>query len=154
LLDKQRQPVFLLGIRPMVLTDKVDVGVFEAAGRALKYPVDQTVVIATGLYQIATGKEKADVGSVVRIADEFQNAFSISTERGIQLLMMLSVYLGLFNLLPLPALDGGRLVFLGYEMVTRRRANPKIEAMIHMGGIMVLGVLMILVTIKDCSRFF
>ncbi len=154
LLDKQQQPVFLLGIRPMVQSDKVAVGVFEAAGRALKYPVDTTVMIVTGLYQIATGEEKADVGSVVRIADEFQNAFSISTERGILLLMMLSVYLGLFNLLPLPALDGGRLVFLGYEMVTRRRANPKIEAMIHMGGIMVLGVLMILVTIKDCSRFF
>ena len=63
--------------------------------------------------------------------------------------MMLSVYLGLFNLFPLPALDGGRLVFLGYEMVTRRRANPKIEATIHMGGIMVLGVVMVLVTLRD-----
>ena len=66
------------------------------------------------------------------------------------LLMLLSVYLGLFNLLPLPALDGGRLVFLTYELVTRRRANPKIEAMTHMGGIMVLGVVMILVTLRDC----
>jgi regulator of sigma E protease len=64
--------------------------------------------------------------------------------------MLLSVYLGLFNLLPLPALDGGRLVFLTYELVTRRRANPKIEAMTHMGGIMVLGVVMILVTLRDC----
>jgi regulator of sigma E protease len=67
--------------------------------------------------------------------------------------MMLSVYLGLFNLLPLPALDGGRLVFLGYELVTRRRANPKIEAMVHMSGIMVLGVVMILVTLHDCHVF-
>ena len=127
-------------------------------GRALKYPVDQTKNIVRGLYQIVTGKEKADVGSVVRITDEFKQAFEVSFERGIQLLMMLSVYLGLFNLFPLPALDGGRLVFLGYEMVTRRRANPKIEAMIHMGGILVLGVILILVTIKDCrhvgSRLF
>ncbi len=148
------EPTLLLGIQPEAQTDKIDVGVFEAAGRAIKYPVDQTKVIAMGFYQIITGREKADVGSVVRITDEFKQAFEVSFERGIQLLMMLSVYLGLFNLFPLPALDGGRLVFLGYEMVTRRRANPKIEAMIHMGGILVLGVLLILVTIKDCSRLF
>ena len=72
---------------------------------------------------------------------------------GLQLLMVLSVYLGMFNLFPLPALDGGRLVFLGYEMVTRRRANPKIEAMVHMAGIMVLGVVMILVTLRDFHVF-
>jgi regulator of sigma E protease len=146
--------VYRLGIQTAVQTDKIKIGIGEAAVRAVKYPVQQTKAIAAGLYSIVTGKEKADVGSVVRIADEFKQAFEISFERGIQLLMMLSVYLGLFNLFPLPALDGGRLVFLGYEMVTRRRANPKIEAMIHMGGILVLGVLLILVTIKDCSRLF
>ena len=152
--DKADKPIFLLGIRPGVQTDKVDVGVGEAAALAIEFPVKQTKAIVAGLYSIITGKEKADVGSVVRITDEFKQAFEVSFERGIQLLMMLSVYLGLFNLFPLPALDGGRLVFLGYEMVTRRRANPKIEAMIHMGGILVLGVLLILVTIKDCSRLF
>ena len=72
---------------------------------------------------------------------------------GIKLLMMLSVYLGLFNLFPLPALDGGRLVFLAYEMITRRRANPKIETMVHMGGIMVLMVVMIWVTLGDVGLF-
>lgn len=146
--------IFRLGIQTTVQTDKIDIGVGEAAERAVKFPVEQTKLIVSGLYSIVTGKEKADVGSVVRITDEFKQAFEVSFERGIHLLMVLSVYLGLFNLFPLPALDGGRLVFLGYEMVTRRRANPKIEAMIHMGGILVLGVLLILVTIKDCSRLF
>ena len=47
---------------------------------------------------------------------------------------MLSVYLGLFNLLPLPALDGGRAVFLGIESVMRRRVNPRIEAAVHTAG--------------------
>ena len=89
----------------------------------------------------------------MRIVDEFEKAFAAGFVTGIKLLMMLSVYLGLFNLFPLPALDGGRLVFLGYEMVTRRRANPKIEAMVHMGGIMVLGVVMILVTLRDFHVF-
>jgi regulator of sigma E protease len=83
------------------------------------------------------------------MVEEFHRAFSAGLVTGISLLMVLSVWLGMFNLLPVPALDGGRLVFLGYEMVTRRRANPKIEAMIHMAGIMVLGVLMVLVTLHD-----
>jgi len=145
-------PAFLLGIKQSIQRDKIDVGVLEAGERAVKYPIQQTKAIVFGLYQIVTGREKADVGSVVRITEEFKNAFGVSFEQGIQLLMMLSVYLGLFNLFPLPALDGGRLVFLAYELVTRRRANPKIEAMIHMGGILVLGVLLILVTVKDCGR--
>ena len=68
--------------------------------------------------------------------------------------MMLNVVLGLFNLLPLPALDGGRLVFLAYEMATRRRANPKVEATVHMVGIMCLLLLMIFVTYKDIARLF
>ena len=45
-------------------------------------------------------------------------------------------------------------MFLGYEMVTRRRANPKIEATVHMGGILVLGVVMILVTIPRLRHVF
>jgi regulator of sigma E protease len=64
------------------------------------------------------------------------------------------VYLGLFNLLPLPALDGGRLVFLGYEMATRRRPNPRIEATVHMVGIMCLLLLMVLVTYQDIAKLF
>ena len=49
---------------------------------------------------------------------------------------------------------GGRLVFLAYEMATRRRANPKIEATVHMVGIMALLVVMVLVTYKDIAKLF
>ena len=150
-LENKGQPVFLLGIKPMVHADVVDVGLLDAAGRALVYPIDQTKTIVGGLYGIFAGTEEADPGGPVRITEEFKKAFELGLVQGIKLLMLLSVYLGLFNLFPLPALDGGRLVFLGYEMVTRRRANPKIEAMVHMGGIMVLGVVMILVTLGDCN---
>jgi regulator of sigma E protease len=152
--DDEGKPIFLLGIKMASRPDRVEVGVPEAAWHAIKYPVEQTEAIAAGLYKIIIGDEKPDPGGPVRIVEEFQKAFTHSTTRGIELLMMLSVYLGLFNLLPLPALDGGRLVFLGYEMVTRRRANPKIEAMVHMVGIMLLGILLILVTMKDCSRLW
>jgi regulator of sigma E protease len=152
--DEKGVSKLMLGIELYARRDVVDVGPTAAAWHAIKYPVEQTEVILTGLYKIITGTEQADPGGPVRIVDEFRKAFTHSTAAGIELLMVLSVYLGLFNLLPLPALDGGRLVFLGYEMVTRRRANPKIEMMVHMGGIMLLGILMILVTLNDCSSLF
>jgi regulator of sigma E protease len=144
---------FLMGIVPIEQPDLVEVGVVGAVGAALVYPVEQTKAIGSGLWEIVNGKEKADPGGPKRIFDEFAKAWKAGKTRGIELLMMLSVYLGLFNLFPLPALDGGRLVFLGYEMVTRRRANPRVEAMVHMGGIMVLFVVMILVTLHDFHLF-
>ena len=149
-LGDEDKPSYLLGITRNRQADVVSIGILEAAKRSIIYPVEQTKVIAGGLYGIVRGTEKADPGGPKRIVEEFKSAFEISIVFGIELLAMLSVYLGLFNLLPVPALDGGRLVFLTYEMVTRRRANPKIEAMVHMGGIMVLGVAMILVTLRDC----
>jgi len=68
------------------------------------------------------------------------------------MLILLNVLVGLFNLLPIPALDGGRLVFLIYEMATRRRPNPRFEATVHMVGIMVLLVVLVAVTVKDIAR--
>lgn len=145
--DDNNRPRYLIGFLPSV--DYVPLGVGDAAKGALAYPVVQTKVILGGLRDIFVGKEEIDAGGPVRIVSEFQSAFNKGLPDGIALLMALSVYLGLFNLFPLPALDGGRLVFLAYEMITRRRANPKIETMVHMGGIMVLMVVMILVTLGD-----
>ena len=146
---KDGKPVYMLGIGQMY--DYADVSVLKAGKDALVYPVAQTKIILGGLRDIFVGKEDADPGGPIRIVGEFKAAFSRGLGDGIKLLMMLSVYLGLFNLFPLPALDGGRLVFLGYEMVTRRRANPKIETMVHMAGIMVLMIVMILVTLRDIN---
>jgi regulator of sigma E protease len=143
----------LLGIAPSEQADYLDIGILGSVRAALEYPVDKTQEIAAGLYGIIRGTEKADPGGPKRIFDEFAKAWKLGWVTGVELLMLLSVYLGLFNLFPLPALDGGRLAFLGYEMVTRRRANPRIEAMVHMGGIMVLGVVMILVTLNDFHLF-
>ena len=146
---KDGKKAYYVGIKPTEQFDMVDVGLIAAAKDALEFPIEKTQLIAVGLYRIVTGQEAADPGGPKRMVDEFRKAFSFGFGRGIELLALLSVYLGLFNLLPLPALDGGRLVFLGYEMVTRRRANAKIEATVHMAGIMVLFVVMILVTLRD-----
>lgn len=66
----------------------------------------------------------------------------------------LSVNIGFLNLLPLPALDGGRLVFVAYEAITRRKANPKFEMYLNLAGIMLLFGLIIYVTFNDILRLF
>ncbi len=146
-------PTYLLGIMPIPRSEVKDVGIVTAFVDSLRYPIDQTKQIGKMLVEIVRGREEADPGGPKRIFDEFAKAWALGPVTGIHLLMMISVWLGLFNLFPLPALDGGRLVFLSYELVTRRRANPKIEAMVHMAGIMVLGVVMILVTMRDFHLF-
>jgi regulator of sigma E protease len=61
----------------------------------------------------------------------------------------LSVALGLFNLLPIPFLDGGRFVFIVIEALRRRRVRPQLEMAVHYAGLMVLLTFVILVTIHD-----
>jgi regulator of sigma E protease len=134
--------------------ERVDVGVGTAIAEAFYYPVEKTMFISAGLYQIVTGKQKPEFHGPVGITDMVKDSIKAGWIDVLELLMLLNVYLGLFNLLPLPALDGGRLVFLGYEMATRHRANPRVEATVHMVGIMCLLLLMVLVTYQDIARLF
>ena len=60
--------------------------------------------------------------------------------------------LAITNLLPLPALDGGRLIFIILEAIRGKRISPEREAVVHFVGMMVLLALMVLITIQDVSR--
>jgi regulator of sigma E protease len=62
---------------------------------------------------------------------------------------MISINLGVMNLLPIPALDGGRIIFILIEMISRRRLPKKLEDTINMVGLMVLFGLSIIIMIKD-----
>jgi regulator of sigma E protease len=141
--------VYRIGVGLVIRYARVEVGLGEAAIGAIRYPVDTTVTILRGLKKVITGEEPLQAQGPVGITQEFKKAFDEGLTMGIQLLMVLSVYIGLFNLLPLPALDGGRLVFLTYELVTRRRANPRIETTVHMVGILILLVLMVMLTFGE-----
>jgi regulator of sigma E protease len=145
-------PAYRIGIGLNFKRERRDEGILASLGHALWYPVAQTKVIIGGLYKVVRGEEKGELAGPVGITTVIKESIAAGWITVIELLMILNVYLGLFNLFPLPALDGGRLVFLGYEMATRRRANPKIEATVHMVGIMALLVLMVLVTYKDIAR--
>ena len=67
---------------------------------------------------------------------------------------IVSVNLAVVNVLPFPALDGGRIIFVIYEMITKKRANPKLETTINNVGMMLLLGLILLITIGDVTRIF
>lgn len=67
---------------------------------------------------------------------------------------LLSVNLGVINLLPIPALDGGRLVFLGYEAITTRKPNRKVENTLHYAMYLMLMGLFVYITFNDILRLF
>ena len=67
---------------------------------------------------------------------------------------LITVNLGVFNLLPIPGLDGSRFVFLLIEAIRRKPISKNREAMVHFIGMAALFLLMILVTVQDIGRFF
>ncbi|HCS67125.1 MAG TPA: peptidase M50 [Oribacterium sp.] len=92
------------------------------------------------------------MGSTVEESSQYGafNAFLVLLE----LLVMLSANLGVMNLLPVPALDGGRLLFILLEMISRRRLNPKLEERINEIGMILLLILMALVMSNDLFNLF
>ncbi|HYU15799.1 MAG TPA: M50 family metallopeptidase [Candidatus Acidoferrum sp.] len=147
----EKEGAYRLGIALGFDVEKSEYGVGTVMAAALYYPVDKTRHIMAGLADIFAGRQEPEFKGPVGITEMIKKQIDVGLGSVIALLMMLNVYLGLFNLLPLPALDGGRLVFLGYEMATRRRPNPRVEATVHMVGIMALLLLMVMVTYKDIA---
>ncbi|MCG8557956.1 MAG: M50 family metallopeptidase [Proteobacteria bacterium] len=121
----------------------------DAARLALVYPyaitVEQLKGLASLVRQRSTDGLKGPIGMGKLVAERAGKGVA----ELMSILMLISVALGMFNLLPFPALDGGRLVFLGYELVTRRRPNERIEAVVHTVGLLVLLGVIVLVTIRD-----
>ena len=96
------------------------------------------------------------------IVDVVDETYQESKEYGTTIVIMqmlnigvlLSANLGVFNLLPIPALDGGRLVFLFVEAIIGKRVPPEKEGIVHMIGMMFLLMLMVFVLFNDLKRIF
>jgi regulator of sigma E protease len=87
------------------------------------------------------------------ITQSAENGWGSALKSALLLMAMLSVNLGVVNLLPLPALDGGRLVFVFFEMITRgRRVPPDKESLVHAVGMFTLLALMVLIAWQDIVR--
>ncbi len=104
---------------------------------------------------VTTGKgldqTSGPVGIVSLVSTEVQEG---GLSAYVQLLVLISINLGLMNLLPIPGLDGSRLVFGIVEVIRRKPVPPEKEAMVHLIGMVFLFGLMIFFTFKDIMRLF
>ena len=93
------------------------------------------------------------IGDVVVDATQ-QEHWQVGLGNVLMLVVLISVNVGIFNLLPIPALDGGRFLFLLIELIFRKPVPPKYEGMIHAIGLLLLFGLIILVTFSDIIKLF
>ena len=133
-------------------------------GNTFLYSAKQELSIATVVWRTLVDMVQGDyglndlsgpVGTVDIIADAVGQANSLEGLRTlVMLVVMITVNLGVMNLLPLPALDGGRLVFLIVEGITRKKIPAKFEGIVHFVGLVLLLLLMLVVTYSDITKFF
>ncbi len=123
---------------------------FPALAKAWELEVFHTVLTHKALFYLATGQlsPKNLMGplGIIQISGQAAQAGIAAL---LQLLAILSVSLAVINLLPLPALDGGHLVFLLIELVTRRRVSPVLQERITTAGFFLLMALMVFVLYND-----
>ena len=150
-------------------TDRLDVGervkanpwqVIRYSFTELRYDMDATI---SGFKMIFTGKaSRDDVSGPVGIVKIVGDSYEESKDYGYYyvfldiayLTMVISVNLGVVNLLPIPALDGGRLVFLIIEAVRGKPVPREKEAMVHFAGMVLLMILMVAILANDITKFF
>jgi regulator of sigma E protease len=136
-----------IGVAPRGET--VRLGPLQAAAAGFLGAWTVTVDQAQLLWGLVRRSEKGQVSGLPGIV----KMVSTQAERGVRYLLQalayLSVSLSLLNLLPIPALDGSRLLLVGVETVRRKPLNPKAEAMIHGIGFLALLALLIVVSIRD-----
>lgn len=114
-----------------------------------------TKAIFTGLRMLVTGQISIDnLSGPVGIYNYTDEAAKQGMATLLQWTAMLSVNLGLINLLPLPALDGGRLTFILLEGIRGKPVDPQKEGLVHLVGFALLMLLMIVVTWNDIQKFF
>ena len=103
---------------------------------------------------IEHGRLPDGLAGPVGIAEVTHKIMPLGVMALLKLAALLSIALGVFNLLPFPALDGGRLVFQIFELATRKQPDQKWENALHYGGFMILMGLILAVTWNDVVRIF
>ncbi len=114
-------------------------------------------IIFNGVYEMIVGLVTGNVPEgVAGPIGMYQATTSIKREQGflamIHFFGIISVNLAILNFVPFPALDGGRMIFIAWEMISRKRVSAKLESKINMAGMAILLVLLLLVTVGDVSR--
>lgn len=138
----------ILGVQP----PRISYPLHKALAHGLGYSWAMGAEIIKGLWQTISGQIKNDVVGPVGIAVIAGDAFKKGVWSFLAFLGIINLHLGLLNLIPFPALDGGRIIFVLVEMLTCRKVPEKWEAYVHLGGFIILITLIILITGKDIVR--
>lgn len=154
--EVKKEKVWVIGLTPgpkEMGKEKLNMLASVAAGfyEPIQFTVDQ-ITYFKFLFQ-GKGSFKA-MGGPVQIVRQLKEGIHTGWLAGLSMIAVISAALGFMNLFPIPALDGGRLVFLGIEIITRRPINQRIEQIVHVIGFILLLGLLLLITAKDIFALF
>ena len=119
----------------------------ERTGQIVRTMVETLGQIVSG------GRSVKELGGPLKIAQVSGQAATLGLESFIFFVALISINLGFINLLPIPMLDGGHLLFYGIEAVQRRPVSPQAQEWAYRSGLAVLMAMMLLVTFNDLSSF-
>ncbi len=157
----QEMGMYLLGVMNGEFQEPEGFETFQYAWYEIRYSVKATYKSLAMLFRGQVGRE--DVAGPVGIAvnvvgktyDEAKNyGWQSVLISMLNIVLMLSVNLGILNLLPVPALDGGRLVFLLLEVIRGKPVPPEKEGMVHFVGLVFFMVLMVFIFFNDLVNIF
>ncbi len=142
-----------LGVRPGPPV-QVRVGALGAIPAGIRMTGDVIQGTIDGLGQIITGRRSVEeLGGPLRIAQVSGERFVLGPTEFAFLIALISINLGFINLLPVPVLDGGHLMFYAVEAVRRKPVEPRVMEWAYRGGMMAILALMLLVTFNDLGAF-
>lgn len=136
----------------LTFTERPD-GILTHCDIALRTSVNYARAVWESLGMLVTGQVGVDqLSGPVGVAEIMADTAKYSMRAFLHMVAFISINLGVMNLLPLPALDGGRLVFLILEGIRRKPVPPKYEGYVHAAGLALLLVLMVYITGQDIFR--
>lgn len=151
---QKEQQVYLIGVL-FGSQQMKDPNLWEAIVDGVKRTYDWTTIMVDGFAKLITGEYSINsLAGPVQMGDMTGKIAQRGIEPLIQWTALLSLNLAIFNLLPIPALDGSRLVFIGIEAIRGRPVHPNKEHLVHLVGFALLMMLMLVVTYNDIMKVF
>ncbi|MBQ9598717.1 MAG: RIP metalloprotease RseP [Clostridia bacterium] len=145
---------YIIGFTPA----QKNINIFNVWGEAWNETKFVVKLVYQSLWQIITGKigirEMSGPVGIVNEVNTAVNSGSMSWLYVINLVALLTINLGVFNLLPIPALDGGRILFVLWEMITGKRIPPDKEGIVHAIGMALLLLLVLVISFSDIMKLF
>jgi regulator of sigma E protease len=130
------------------------VGLLEAPLVGIRQTGDIIQMTVDGLGQILTGRRSiSELGGPLKIAQVSGERLALGPIEFAFLIALISINLGFINLLPVPVLDGGHLLFYAVEAVRRRPVEPQVMEWAFRGGLIAILALMLLVTFNDLGGY-